>query len=76
MDYASPAWAPNLTETHLNTLQTIQNRALKIITGCTKTTPTDHLHFETKVLKVKDHLDMRGTQTLAAASTLTDHPLH
>ena len=76
MDYASPAWASNLAETHLNTLQTLQNKALKIITGCTATTPTDHLHQETKVLKVKDHLDMRGTQTLAAASTNTDHPLN
>ncbi|KAK3885147.1 hypothetical protein Pcinc_010628 [Petrolisthes cinctipes] len=76
MDYASPAWASNLTETHHNTLQTIQNRALKTITGCTATTPPDHLHYETKVLKIKDHLDMRGTQTLAAASTNPHHPLH
>jgi len=76
MEYASPAWAPNLTATHHNTLQTVQNRALKIITGCTQTTPTDHIHQETKVLKVKDHLDMRGTQLLAAASTNQHHPLH
>ncbi|XP_076029826.1 uncharacterized protein LOC143018351 [Oratosquilla oratoria] len=76
MNYASPAWAPNLSETHHNTLQIIQNKALKTITGCTNTSPTDHLHHETKVLKVKDHLDMRGTQTLAAATTNTSHPLH
>ena len=76
MDYGSPAWAPNLAETHHNTLQTIQNKALKIITGCTATTPTDHIHQETKVLKVKDHLDMRGTQTLAAAITNNQHPLN
>ena len=76
MDYASPAWASNLAQTHLNTLQTIQNKALKTITGCTATSPTDHLHHETKVLKVKDHLEMRGTQTLAAASANPDHPLH
>ena len=76
MNYASPAWAPNLTKTHLNTLQTIQNKALKTITGCTNTTPTDHLHHETKVLRIKDHLDMRGAQTLAAAYTNTAHPLH
>ncbi|XP_076062668.1 uncharacterized protein LOC143037903 isoform X1 [Oratosquilla oratoria] len=76
LNYASPAWAPNLSETHHNTLQIIQNKPLKTITGCTNTTPTDHLHHETKVLKVKDHLDMRGTQTLAAATTNTSHPLH
>jgi len=76
MEYASPAWAPNLTATHHNTLQTIQNKALKIIIGCTQTTPTDHIHQETKVLKVKDHLDIRDTQILAAASTNQHHPLH
>ena len=53
-----------------------KNKALKIITGCTATTPTDHLHQETKVLKVRDHLDMRGTQFIAAASTNQHHPLH
>ena len=76
MEYASPAWAANLSETHLNTLQTLQNKALKITTGCTNTTPTDHIHHETKVLKIKDHLDLRGTQILAAASTNPQHPLH
>ena len=76
MEYASPAWASNLAETHYKTLQTIQNKALKIITGCTATTPTDHIHQETKVLKVKDHLDLRGTQILAAATSNQQHPLH
>ena len=72
----NPAWASNLTKKHYNTLQTIQNKALKIITGCTATTPIDHLHHETKVIRVKDHLDMRGTQFLAAASTNQHHPVH
>ena len=76
MEYASPAWAANLSGTHLNTLQTLQNKALKTITGCTSTTPTDHIHQETKVLKIKDHLDLRGTQILATASTNPQHPLH
>ena len=47
LEYASPAWAPNLAITHHNTLQTIQNNALGIITGCTQTTLTNHLHYET-----------------------------
>ena len=76
MDYASPAWASNLSQTHHTTLQTQQNRALKTVTGCTQTTHTDHLHHETKVLKVRDHLEMRGTQIIASASTNPQHPLH
>ena len=35
LEYVSPAWAPNLAITHHNTLQTIQNNTLRIITGCT-----------------------------------------
>ena len=75
MDYASPAWASNLAQTHHTTLQTLQNRALKTITGCTQTTRTDHLHHKTKVLKVKNHLELRGTQIIAAASSNPQHPL-
>ena len=59
-----------------HTLQTIQNKALRIATGCTHSTPIDHLHQETKVLKVKDHLNMRGTQILAAATSVPQHPLY
>ena len=38
------------------------------ITGCTQTTPTNHLRYETQVLVLQDHINMRGTQFLAAAS--------
>lgn len=34
------------------------------------------LHHETKVLKVKDRRDKRGTQTPNAASANPQHPLH
>ena len=37
--------------------------------------PTDHLHYKTKVLKVRDHLDMRDTQTLSAAAINPQHQL-
>ena len=76
LEYASPAWAPNLAITHHNALQTIQNNALRIIAGCTQTTPTNHLHCETQVLTLQDHINMRGTQFLAAASANPDHPCH
>ena len=76
LEYASPAWAPNLATTHHNVQQTKQNNALRIITGCTQTTPTNHLHYETQVLTLQDHINMRGTQYLAAASANPDHPCH
>ena len=73
IDYASPAWAAHLSENHLQTLQTQQNKSLKIITGCTARSNTDHLHWETKVLQTKDHLDMRGTHLPQPAQTKNIH---
>ena len=76
MEYAGSAWAPNLSKSQHKTLQTIQNKALRIITGCTQTAPIDHVHHETKVLKLHEHLDMRGAQFFDAASENTKHPCH
>ena len=73
LEYASPAWAPNLATNQHNTLKTIQNNALRIITGCTQTTPTNHQHNETQVPTLQDNINMRGTQFLAAANTNLDH---
>ena len=71
LSYASMAWSPDLADSHTDTLQRVQNSDLRIATGCTKSTPIPHLHAETKVLPVKNHLDMRGTQFYAAAASPT-----
>ena len=76
LEYTSPGWAPNLATAHHNTLQTIQNNALRIITGCTQTTLTNPLHYETQVLTLQDHINMRGTHFLEAASANPDHQCH
>ena len=62
--FASPVWFPNSSETLINRLQVIQNSALHIATGCVRMTPIDHLHAETKVLKVDEHLKMLCSQYL------------
>ena len=75
LTYAHTAWQPDTAHTHIHKLQITQNTALRIATGCTQTTPTAHLHEETQVLPLTDHLDMRGTH--AYTSTLDPHhPLH
>ena len=71
----APIWFPNASATAIAKLQTVQNAALRIATGCHKKTSIDHLHQETKVLPVKQHLQMLCEQFLA--KTLTrDHPSH
>ena len=62
-----------MADTHVETLQRVQNAALRIATGCTKSTPIGHLHAETKVLPMREHLNMRGTQFFAAAAN-PHHP--
>ena len=63
--YACPIWYPNISHTSVNKLQVLQNSALRIATGCVKMTSSDHLHSETKVLKVEEHLKMISFQLLA-----------
>ena len=72
---ASSVWQPDLAQSHMQVLQRTQNSALRIATGYTRTTPTAHLHAETKVLPLKDYLELRGTQIFSAAAA-PDHPLH
>jgi hypothetical protein len=76
LDYASPAWAPIISPTLHKHLQTIQNTALRIALGSTQTTPSSHVHAETKVLPLKEHLDMRGTQFLASVLHNPLSPCH
>ena len=65
LNYASTAWYPLTSTSNRDKLQIIQNKALRIITGCLTTTHIQHLHDETKILPIKNHLDMIGTQYYA-----------
>ena len=51
----------------------MENKALRITTGCTQTTLTNRLHYETQVPTLQYHINMRGTQFLATASANPDH---
>ena len=48
MDYAAPAWQPWLSETSAKALDRIQNKALRLVSGQLKTTPTEALRYETR----------------------------
>src|SRR5688572_29949465 len=54
MEFASTVWSPFISDTNLQKLQTTQNNALRIITGCTSDTSTQHLHKEIKILPMKE----------------------
>ena len=75
LNYATPAWHPSTSQTNRNKLQTTQNKALRTITGCTRSTPVQHLHDETPILPLEEHQDMIGTQFFDKTS-LPNHPNH
>ena len=73
INYGCPVWTPNLHDSHWKTLQTCQNSALKIITGCHKIASFEHIHSETKIMPVRDHCEMLSEQYLLATQQET-HP--
>ena len=62
-------------KTNIDKLQIVQNTALRIATGCTHDTNTQHLHAETKVLPIHQHLQLHASQIRQKAQHPT-HPLH
>ena len=64
-NYAAPAWSTNASNTSLEKIQHTQNDALRIIRGSHKMSSIDHLHSETRMLLVEDHLNLLSAQYLA-----------
>ena len=75
IEYASTVWSPIASDTNIKKLQTIQNSALRIATGCTADTNAQHLHDETQILPIKQHLQLHASQLLQKSEHIT-HPLH
>ena len=73
LNYCAPIWTPSISNTNWNKLQTSQNSALRIATGCHLMSDIDHLHQETKIMKVRPHCEMLSKQYLLATQKL-DHP--
>ena len=64
MNYAAAVWVPNTSESSINTIQRIQNRALRIATGCHSISSVSHLHHKAQFALVGDHLNMLSAQHL------------
>src|SRR5207253_8017454 len=75
IEYASTIWSPCMSDTNIQKLQTTQNSALRLITGCTADTNTQHLHKETKTLPLSNHSKLHASQ-LRQKALLPIHPLH
>jgi len=75
INYAAPIWSPELSDTQWRNIQTRQNNALRIATGCHSITHPDHLHDETTMLKVQQHNTLLTQQFLLTCLNPA-HPTH
>jgi hypothetical protein len=73
--YNPAIWVPNTNPSNICKIQMVQNKCLRVITGCHLSTAEDHLHNETSILPVAIRLDILCTQFLASAMRC-DHPSH
>ena len=75
LHYAAPVWFPNASRSAVESLQAIQNSALRTATGALKMSPSDHLHSETSILPLHNSLTLRCQQFLVGALR-PDSPSH
>ena len=75
LSYAAPIWFPVACQSNIDKLQRIQNQALQIATGCIFKSNIQHLHSESEVLPLSDHLSMPCSQFLAGALRPTNPSL-
>ena len=73
LTYAAPIWLPDTNITKIAKFQRVQNAASRIATGSVKLSAESHLHAETKMLPVQDHLSLLSCQHLATCLQ-PDHP--
>ena len=75
LEYASSIWSPLASSTSINTLQVMQNAALRTATGCTQDTNIQHMHDETLILSIHEYLQLHASQYKRKIQHLS-HPLH
>ena len=64
-NYAAPVWSTNASTSSIGSIQRAKNEALRVITGAHKMmSRIDHLHSETEMLRVGEHLNLLSAQYL------------
>ena len=74
-DFAAPIVFPNYSPSPTHKLQLVQNKCLRLITGCHTASAIDHHHSETQILPVERHLSLLSSQYFVCALN-PNHPSH
>ena len=75
LEYASSVRSPLASSTSINKLKVMQNAALRTATGGTQDTNIQHLHDETPILPIHEHLQLHASQ-YKHKTQHPSHPLH
>ena len=75
MKYASSIWSPLASSASINKLQVMQNAALRTATGYTQDTNKQHLHDDTLIFPIHEHLQLHASQ-YKQKTQHPSHPLH
>ena len=78
-NFAEPVWSTNATESNIGEIHCAQNDALRIITDSHTMSSIHHIHGETEMLQVEDHMNFLSAQCLDTEIachhiTKMDHP--
>ena len=57
-NYAAPVWITNASVSNMDKIERAQNESLRIVTGSHKISSIDHLHSETEMMQVEDHMNL------------------
>ena len=71
LEYASSIWSPLASSISIKKLQIMQNSALRTATGCTQDTNIQHLHDETLILPIHEHLQLHASQYKQNTTSIT-----
>ena len=71
LEYANTIWSPIILNNNIKKMQTIQNTALRIATGCKRNANTQHQHDKTSVLPTDIHLKLYAVQLKQQTRTQT-----
>ena len=62
LEYTSSIKSHLASSTSINKLQVMHNSALRTATGCTQDRNIQHLHDETRILPIHEHLQLHVSQ--------------
>ena len=76
LDYAAPAWQPNLSQTQFDKLERLQNKTLRAITGQCSSTAIEALQIESGISSYRTHSNRLIASSYQEASRNTRSSSH